>query len=435
MNELEEKVRDQLSKLDEDYQSKKYLLAASGGSDSTCLIHIFKRLNLDFEIAHCNFQLRGEDSNEDEKFVRDLANQFEVSFNVIKFSTTEIAKENKRSIQEEARFLRYSWFNELVNTNHINYVLTAHHQDDVVETFFINAIRGSGISGLKSIPFLNKNIVRPLLSATKEEINSYLLDFSIAFRIDSSNESLKYSRNYLRHKIIPKLDNVHSNAKKGLLKTIENTAEAEAYLSQKIEEDKKKLVINGSGVVKIRLEENPSIFVLYTIVKEYGFHKAQLISLLDTKQKGSLFYSTSFTMLKENNVIVISNSKSENEKEYQFLAFGDYNSPFNISFSEVSSKEVDYKTNIAYFDADKVDFPFVLRKWKDGDKFTPFGMKGSKKISDFFIDIKLNRIEKEQVWILENNNKICWIVGKRVDDRFKITKKTTKIIKIVKIVT
>lgn len=431
MNLLEEKVQYQLSKLDENYQSKKYLVAASGGSDSTCLIYIFKNLKLNFELAHCNFKLRGEESNEDEEFVKTLADKTAVKFNVIQFNTSEIVEKNKTSIQEEARFLRYNWFKSLAKENHLDYIVTAHHQDDLIETFFINAIRGSGLLGLKSIPIKNKGIIRPLLYITKEEINDYLEDFDLSYRKDSSNESLKYSRNYLRHKIIPILDNVHPNAKKGVLKTIQNTIETEDYLRQKIEEDKEKIVKKEEGFIKINLDDCPSNFILYTIIKEYGFNKTQLVDLMKAKHKGSLFYSDSFTMLKDNSVIIISPIKLKESKSYEFSKIGNYNIPFNITFSEVDTKEIIYKRNVAYFDAEKVNFPFLIRKWKEGDRFTPFGMKGNKKLSDFFIDLKLNRIEKEQVWILESDNKICWVVGKRIEDQFKITKTTTKVIKIV----
>lgn len=431
MNLLEEKVLRQLTELDSACKTKKYLLAVSGGSDSTCLVTIFKQLGLNFEMAHCNFQLRGSESDGDEEFVKELSSKIAVKAHLVRFETRIKAGNNKTSIQEEARSLRYVWFKDLAKQFNFDYIVTAHHQDDLIETFFINTMRGSGIKGLKSIPQVNKNVIRPMLSVSKDEINKYLLDLDINYRNDSSNESLKYSRNYLRHEIIPKLDYVHPNAKKGIVKTIQNIVDAEDYLNHKIEEDKKKLIKVEGGFVKINLDLKPTNFILFTILSEYGFNKTQLINLLETEQKGSIFYSELFMMFKENKSIIISSKVSTDNEFFTFKNFGEYNDPLKISFSEENNNDLEFKNNIAYFDTDKVQFPFVLRKWKEGDWFVPFGMKGKKKLSDFFIDLKLNKIEKEAVWILESNNKICWIVGKRIDNRFKVTKKTTKIIKIV----
>jgi tRNA(Ile)-lysidine synthase len=431
MNELEEKVSRQLAQLDAEFSSKSYLLATSGGSDSTCLVNVFSRLGLTFEIAHCNFQLRGEESNGDEEFVKDLAVALNVKAHFVHFDTKTEAEKDKKSIQEKARSLRYDWFNKLKEEYNFDYVVTAHHQDDLIETFFINSVRGAGVSGLKSIPIINNSIIRPLLKVSKEEVNNCLADLNLSYRQDSSNESLYYSRNYLRHKIIPVLDKVHPNAKKGLLKTINNLIDTDKYLSQKIEEDKNRIVEKEGEVIKIAVSQKTASFLLFKIVNEYGFNRTQLDDLLASEQRGSLFYSDLFVMLKEEGSIVISPISLASFDQYEFNDFGEYKEPFPLVFSEENNVDVKFQDNIAYFDAEKIQFPFILRKWKSGDAFFPLGMSGKKKLSDFFIDLKLNRIEKEQIWILESNDQICWVLGKRIDNRFKITKNTTKIIKIV----
>ena len=430
MDKVEERVLNQLEKLDCNFRKKTYLLAVSGGSDSTCLTTIFKHLNLQFSTAHCNFQLRAEESNGDEEFVRDLITQNDIEGYFIRFNTKELASKNKRSIQEEARELRYNWFKQLRIDHHFDYIVTAHHEDDKIETFFINQIRGSGIKGLTSIPSNKNNIIRPLLVVSKEEINNYLIHNKINFRNDSSNDSLKYSRNYLRHKTIPNLEHVHPNAKKGILKTIDNLIETEEYLKTKIAEDEAKIVSEFENGIKIQLNNKSSTFLLYNIVRKYGFNKTNLTDLLNTKQKGKIVKSSKYRMLLADNTILISPLAHQENKEYIITKEGIINSPIYLEISK-GKGDVVFKNNTAFFDASKVSFPFILRKWKEGDKFIPLGMKGSKKVSNYFIDLKLNQFEKENCWILESNNKICWIIGYRQDERSKIKKDRKNYLKIV----
>ena len=430
MKQLESLVLSQLIDLDESFKSKKYLLAVSGGSDSICLMNVFYNLNLNFEIAHCNFQLRGEESNGDEDFVRGLSSSLKVKGNFIRFKTKDIAEANKTSIQEEARSLRYNWFKELSKNNSFDYIVTGHHQSDLIETFFINAVRGTGIKGLRSIPLITENIIRPLLNISKELITEYIAESNISYRDDSSNASLKYSRNYLRHKIIPELENVHQNAKKGIVNTIDNLISTEKYLQLKLEEDWGSYVQEIDEEIKIKLIDSVSIFFLLDVVSKYGFNNAQLKGVLNSKQRGSQFFSKTHLMYKEESFLILVREKKEDEVVY-IINLGSYSEPIKLEVTKEEPINLKFEPDVAYFDANKIQFPFVLRKWKAGDVFIPFGMKGKKKLSDYFIDLKLSRFEKEQVWVLENNGEICWIVGKRLDNRFKITNKTTKIIKIV----
>ena len=432
MMQLEQLVAKQLSDIMPDYKFKKYLLAVSGGSDSICLLHVFSALKLNFELAHCNFHLRGEESNGDEAFVRFTAERLAVKSHYIEFNTTALAAQHKVSIQEEARTLRYDWFKELADNKKFDYIVTAHHQDDLIETFFINSVRGSGIKGLRSIPLLTENVLRPLLNIPKEEITNYISTNKLTYRDDSSNDNLHYSRNYLRHKIIPSLENVHQNAKKGIVKSIDNLIRTEQYLEQKLQEDRKKYVEETKEGINIMLHDSVSAFFLFDAVSTFGFNQTQLNDVLNSKQKGSQFFSSTHLMFKEDDCLRIVAQPKEAQSSYKIPGVGAYEAPFAFSITEEECTEkLEFNSSTAYFDAGKIDFPLVLRKWQAGDTFIPFGMKGQKKLSDFFIDSKLSRFEKEQVWILENKGRICWIVGKRMDNRFKISRKTSKIIKIV----
>jgi len=426
---IEEKIALQLSKIDKHYTKKKYLLAVSGGSDSICLTSIFYHLKLNFATAHCNFKLRNEESEQDELFVRNFILTKKIKGYFKAFNTKEIAEKNKTSIQEEARNLRYQWFKALKEKYNFDYIVTAHHREDNIETFFINSIRGTGIKGLTGIPIATNNIIRPMLAISKSEINQYLDKNNIAYRNDSSNNSLKYSRNYLRHKIIPLLDNVHPNAKKGINTTIENLTEANDYLQQKLTEDKQKLVRIEKDKITINIS-SASLFLLYHLVKDYGFNKIQLNNLLHSYQKGKIVSNSLYKMILNQGTLIITPAKKDLQEHYVFTKEGTYDTPLKISIS-LEEGVPNFSPNVAYLDASKVGFPFILRKWKKGDFFIPLGMKGKKKLSDFFVDIKLSTLEKEEIWILESNNKICWIVGKRQDNRSKITNNTTKFFKIV----
>jgi len=430
MDKVEELVLKKLSELDTDFKNKTYLLAVSGGSDSTCLTSVFKNINLTFSTAHCNFQLRGEESNGDEEFVRNFITKNNINGYFIKYNTKELANKNKRSIQEEARELRYRWFKKLRIEHSFDYIVTAHHEDDKIETFFINQIRGSGIKGLTSIPIHKNNIIRPLLAVSKKAVNEYLTHNNIPYRNDSSNDSLKYSRNYLRHKILPNLDHVHPNARKGILNTIDHIIETQDYLTLKIAEDKASIITKTDNLVKVDLKNIPPLFLLYNIVAEFGFNKTQLTNILNTNQKGKSVFNNKYRMLLANESILITPLLKEENQQYLITEEEILTSPIYLEVTSGTGK-VNFKNTTAYFDVRNVSFPFILRKWKEGDKFVPLGMKGNKKVSDFFIDIKLNQLEKENCWILESNNKICWIVGYRQDDRSKITKDTINYIKIV----
>ena len=434
MRTLEESVLKSLRSLDKNYNHKTYLLAVSGGSDSVCLFHVFKALGLRFDVAHCNFNLRGEESEGDEMFVRNLLKDHTVNGYFTTFQTEKYAKEKRLSIQEAARKLRYDWFAEVVKKQKIDYVVTAHHQDDLIETFFINLTRGTGVAGLKGIPKKSRNIIRPMLTVSKEEVEDYLGELQLNYRHDSSNDSLKYSRNFLRHKIIPELDHVHNNAKKGMLATVDNLNSIEEYLSEKLKEDEYNYVEENEAMIQLKELASHSFYFVFHVLSRYGFTKTQVENVIKSTQKGRLFYSNHYRLLKENNQLLIKRNNEENlDKTYSLATFGRYKQPIELAV-EVYQGSVDaivFNENIAWMDASKVRFPLILRRWKEGDCFQPLGLKGKKKLSDFFTDLKLNQFEKEAIWVLESQGEICWVVGKRLGDGVKITANTTKIIKIV----
>lgn len=432
MKKLEKKVETSLRGLDDDFRNKTFLLALSGGSDSVCLFHVFKALDIKFEVAHCNFNLRGKESNGDQKFVHNLIKSNSIKGSFIGFQTKEFALENKLSIQDAARKLRYDWFYQLIDEKNIDYIVTAHHQDDLIETSFINLTRGTGIKGLKGIPLKNEKVIRPMLGASKLEINSYLESLKIEYRNDSSNDNVKYSRNFLRHKILPELDNVHQNAKKGILNTLSNLSSIDEYLSEKLKEDCGKYLKIGE-VIELQRIDLHSFYFIYYVLSKYGFTKTQVENIIHNSQKGAVFNSSEYRLIKEESSLFIKKNLPHKKTSYTFNKEGVYQDPFSFTIENYngSNELINFSDSVAWFDACKVEFPFILRKWKEGDVFQPLGMNGKKKLSDFFTDLKLNQFEKEDVWVIESNDKICWIVGKRLSNHVKITPKTTKIIKIV----
>ncbi len=416
------------------------LIAVSGGVDSVVLCEMCKRLKYNFAIAHCNFQLRGEESNEDEKFVQQLAGKYEVDFFVQQFATENFATANKLSVQVAARELRYEWFDELIKTHRFNYLLTAHHADDNIETILMNFFKGSGINGLKGILPKHDNIVRPLLFIKKEALKTYAEINALVFREDSSNNSDKYTRNYFRNQLIPGLEKVFPQVKENLLNNAERFREINLLYSLAVESVKKKL-INKEGneiqlpVLKL-LNTAALTTVLYEIIKDYGFTPQQtdeVIKLLHATS-GKYIQSPSHRILRNRKWLVISALQDRSAKHFLIEA-NDNEILFEqgkILLREThKDKKIDSDPNTAQLNASLIHFPLLLRKWKQGDYFYPLGMDKKKKLSRFFIDQKLSLNEKENTWVIESDKKIIWVVGKRIDDRFKVTVKTKAVLKLI----
>ncbi len=407
------------------------LLAISGGGDSVFLFFILKKLGYKFELAHCNFNLRGEESQEDEDFVKKLANKYGIKYYTKTFKTKAYANKQKISIQMAARNLRYEWFYKLLSVNHFNFVVLAHNQDDNVETFFLNLIRGSGINGLCGIKAKNDKIVRPLLGISRMDIENYLYKNKIEFCNDSSNIDMKYRRNKIRHKLIPLLKELNPKIQQTIAEEIFILNGTREIFHQRIAVVKKSLLKYQDGFYKINISdlnklESMHIF-LYEIVKEFGFYEIDQIINAMYSQSGKQFFSSTHQLIIDREEILISLLPKEAEEVDIFLKESKIHTPMKIKFSVSYDLSLNKNQKIAKLDFDKLSFPLRLRKWKSGDKFKPLGMSNFKKLSDFFIDRKFSRLQKQNQWLLCSNNSVVWIVGNRIDDRYKIDIHTKKV--------
>ncbi|WP_281323908.1 tRNA lysidine(34) synthetase TilS [Flavobacterium sp. IMCC34518] len=417
-------------------KQKKLLLAVSGGLDSMVLLHLFKELKYEIAIAHCNFQLRGIESFGDQKFIQDYAEVHSIPIYVTQFDTIAFAKDYKLSTQVAARELRYNWFYELMDTENYDYVLTAHHADDNLETFLINLTRGTGLEGLTGIPEQNDKIIRPLLYFSRNEIDNYAKEQTISWREDSSNASDKYLRNKIRHHLIPVLKELNPSFITSFLKT-------ESYLQESLVMVEDAAIMVYQQVAKedgdliyfdlVKLLQLPNYkSYLYQWLKEFGFTAWDDIYDLVESQSGKQIFTNGFRLLKDrDSLVLVPIEDSEIEEDFYIdECQKEVKIPLNITFCKVS--DISIATNKTIFvDADQLVFPLKIRKWKNGDIFIPFGMDGkSKKVSKLFKDEKLSLLEKENVWILCSNDQIVWVIGIRADNRFRITDSTKNILKI-----
>src|SRR4051812_32313640 len=427
----------------------KLILAVSGGVDSIVLTDLAAISGFDFIIAHCNFQLRGEESSRDETFVRSLENKYGKKVLVKRFDTEKYSAENKISIQEAARELRYEWFNQLIIdngkltievANRPTYLATAHHANDNIETLLINFFRGTGISGLHGIPAKQGKIIRPLLFAKREEIVAYAKENNLEWLEDSSNALDKYTRNFFRLQIIPAIKEVYPNVEDNLLHNIEKLREAETLYKQAIEQHIKKLCEEKENEVHIPIlklqKSKPLNTIIWEIVKRYNFHTAQVdeIKKIFDADNGSYIGSSSHRIIKNRNWLIIAPIETEQAQNI-LIEEGDKKIKFENGILELdrlqtTNYQLQTNTNIAALDTREIKFPLLLRKWKQGDYFYPLGMNKKKKLAKFFIDQKLSKTEKEKVWVVEMNKKILWIIGYRIDDRFKITSSTKEILRM-----
>ncbi|MDI1317470.1 tRNA lysidine(34) synthetase TilS [Flavobacterium sp.] len=414
---------------------KKLLLATSGGIDSMVLLELCHQLNLDIRVAHCNFQLRGAESDEDENFVKNQCEKLDILLFVNHFDTKKFADEHKLSIQVVARNLRYEWFNTLLIINNYDYILMAHHLDDSLETFLINFTRGSGLDGLTGIPQQNGNIIRPLLPFSRDEIEVFANANDIQWREDSSNASDKYLRNKLRHDVIPVLKELNPSLLPSFESTISNLQQAQTLVDDASRIVYRKVVEDVDFQKKINLSELMQLpnyqAYLYQWLEPFGFTDWDSITDLVSAQSGKQIHAQKHSLLKDRNELIIY-QKQESEESEEFLIEKEQELvkfPLKIYFCKVDDISVQ-STNTIFVDEEKLQFPLLIRKWRKGDLFYPLGMHGSKKLSKYFKDEKFSLIEKSETWLLCSHNQIVWIIGKRQDERFKVTKQTTKILQI-----
>ena len=419
----------------------KLLLAVSGGLDSVVLTDLCHRCGYSFIIAHCNFQLRGAESQRDEDFVRQLGNQYHTEVAVQRFETANYATTKKVSIQVAARELRYQWFGTFINDHKAHCIGTAHHLDDNIETMLMHFFKGTGIAGMRGILPKQGNITRPLLFARKEDLLAYATGTNLQWVEDSSNASDKYTRNFVRHRIIPLIEEVYPGATANLSNNTHRFREVEALYRQAVETWKKKLLEYKGNEVHIPVEKlrkaGPLSTIIFEIITQYGFtpqQTAEVTALLDSAT-GKYVPSKTHRIIRNRNWLIITPQQTTAadhiliEENQQTITWP--TGTLHITTVDPATvKTLDQGPDVALLDATKLTYPLLLRKWKAGDYFYPLGGMKKKKVARFLIDTKVSLAEKEQVWVLEMDKKIVWIVGRRIDQRLRITPATKKILRI-----
>jgi tRNA(Ile)-lysidine synthase len=437
-------------------EGDRLILALSGGIDSMVLADLLLKSKVDFVVAHCNFHLRGEESDGDEQFVREFAEKNGIQCFVKQFNTEQYAAEQGVSIEMAARDLRYAWFEELRQQLGYNKIAVAHHADDQAETFFINLLRGAGLRGLKGMQPQNGAIIRPLLWASREQIHQYAVENQITWSEDHTNAETVYLRNKIRNQLLPIFDELHPEARQGLCKSLEHlSSENELYrellkekLSQIVEEQDGVSVIarRNDEAIQINKSFNVSLDcfaalamtqreqLLFEWLRQYGFNTDQCHFIFEAMETGigNKYYSPTHQLVIGRNELQLSEIKPVESDEIQIeIGEEEIKSPIRLQFSRFEKSDdfvIDKSPNVAVLDADKIHFPLTLRHWRHGDRFHPLGMKGSKLLSDFFVNQKFTEIQKRKVFLLvSDKNEILWVVGYRIDDRFKVTASTKTI--------
>lgn len=418
-------------------QDKKILLAISGGVDSMVLLDLFKKSPYQIAVAHCNFNLRSEASDLDEQLVKEYCNENNIHFFVNSFNTEEYAELHKQSIQIAARELRYQWFDELLKNNNLDYLVTAHHLDDSVETFLINFTRGTGLDGLLGIPEINEQTVRPLLIFSRNQILDYAIQNNISWREDASNATTKYLRNKIRHDIIPILKEKNADFLQSFQQTISNLNDIKDLANDASEMVKQQVSISTDYILEIDIQKLKAFknykAYLYQWFKDFGFTAWDDICNLLDAETGKKILSTKYILLKNRNSLILKEiSVINNDVFLIFEADKSIVYPITLIFESLISENYDIQNkNQICVDADQLKYPLKLRRWEEADYFFPIGMKGKKKVSKFFKDEKFSIFEKDATWILENGNQeIIWIVGHRMDNRYRINNQSINKIKI-----
>lgn len=425
---IQQRITQYIEKEDLFSSDSKILVALSGGADSVALLCILHAAGYHCEAAHCNFHLRGEESNRDEQFVRQLCKRYGIRLHTIDFDTTRYAAEKRISIEMAARELRYNWFEEIRNQCQADVVAVAHHQDDSVETILLNLIRGTGITGLLGIRPRNGVIVRPLLCINREEIMLYLQNIGQDYVTDSTNLEDEYTRNKIRLNILPLMQTINPSVKNSLIET-SNYLNDVATIYNKYTDEVKARITTAEGIrIRELLKEPAPEALLFEILHPLGFNSAQIKDIANSLhgQPGKQFSSKEWRVIKDRELLLLEKAQSENKEEL----------PFQIIKEEkeyTPDFQIPREKGIACFDADKLNGEISYRKWQTGDTFVPFGMKGKKKVSDYLTDRKFSISQKERQWVLCCGERIAWLIGERTDNRFRIDETTQRIV-IYKIV-
>lgn len=421
-------------------EQQEIILAVSGGIDSVVMTDLFYRSGFTCRILHCNFGLRGHESDGDEAFVRSIAAGYEMPVYVKRFDTEDYAVENGISIQMAARNLRYAWFGEMAGELDAKVIATAHNLNDSVETVLLNLSRGTGIRGLSGIPVINGIYIRPLLFATRREIAGYARNRSLQYREDSSNASRKYHRNKVRHDLIPMFEELNPAFVQTMHENIRRFRESHMIYREQVNKKRDELFLVKDDYTEIAVSDigqlHPLASWLYELFSTYGFTMDQCLQvekILDA-DSGKQFISPTHRLLKDRDRLLIYPVEENTVKRYYIDSPDSHAAlPFPMDMEVIDRETVDEfsgSRQVAYLDLDKLNFPLILRKWMHGDYFYPLGMEEMKKVSDFFIDNKIPLPEKKQTWILTSGNKIVWIMGLRIDHRFRVTDQTSRVFRL-----
>jgi tRNA(Ile)-lysidine synthase len=414
----------------------KVIVGLSGGADSVVLLYVLYQLGYECRAAHCNFHLRGCESDRDEQFASNLASLWNIPFFKRDFRTQNTASERGISIEMAARDLRYEWFEQLRKEQNADAVAVAHHQDDNIETILLNLIRGTGIKGLTGIKPRNGNVIRPLLCISKREILQFAEKESLLYITDSSNLQDEYIRNKIRLSLIPLLQSINPSFKSTLLQMMKNLSEATKIYDEYIAEAKKKVFNPIEKTIDIPVLQTLSSpeSVLFEILKDYGFgpDRIQNVASAMKSQSGKEFYSPEYLLIKDRKqFFLLSHKQKEDKNVYEINKnVKEIHSPLSIYFifeNITGNFEIIKDKKIAYFDADKLLFPLRLKKWEKGDRFVPFGINGFQKLSDYFNNHKFSKPQKRNTWLLCSGNDIIWIVGHQTDNRYRVNKETKKV--------
>ncbi|UTA68883.1 tRNA lysidine(34) synthetase TilS [Emticicia sp. 21SJ11W-3] len=422
----------------------KVLLAVSGGKDSVLLFDLFLEAKFNFAVAHCNFRLRGEDSDKDALFVQQLCEQKSVPFYTVAFDTRAFAKANKLSIEMAARQMRYEWFEQIRLQTGSQYIATAHHLNDSIETILLNLTKGTGIAGLRGIQAKKQYLIRPLLFASRADIEQYISGKDLKWREDSSNGSNDYQRNLLRNEVVPLLKQINPNLEQTFARNIERLQALEGIFLGSLDAFRKAVLSTQGDSILLNISaiqtQQSAAYLLEELLKEFGFNYFQskeIYQALD-KPSGKIFYSDTHTLVKDRVHLIITANITTDFEEVQIqkdASVIEYHG-WQFRISKVTAEEwraylVSEKSpDVLWLDADKLAFPLSIRRWQDGDRFIPLGMKGQKKVSDFLVDKKVPLPQKKTTLVLTSGSLIVWLVGHRPDDRFKITPATQSFLKI-----
>ena len=419
---LMKKVKEFIEKEDLFSKQDKILVALSGGADSVALTRILITLGYHCEAAHCNFELRGEESDRDEDFVRNFCRSLNIKCHSIHFETRRYAAQQSISIEMAARELRYNWFSKICEESDCQVVAVAHHKDDSVETMLLNLIRGTGINGLLGIRPKNGNVVRPLLCASRQEVVEYLHRMNQTYVTDSTNLEDEYTRNKIRLNLLPLMEEINPSVKDGLVKTASYLNDISKVYQQAIKESIDRIFITPEKEISIEklMNEPAPQALLFEVLSPLGFNSTQVEEVYGSLngQPGKRFISSQWQVVKDRELLLIEKVKTANDKP-------------QIIFEEVLLTKdfvIPKDKNTACFDANKFKGVISIRKWEKGDYFIPFGMKGKKLVSDFMTDSKFSLLKKEQQWVLSCNDQIAWLIGERTDNRFRIDDSTQKVI-------